>query len=309
MFLKNLLSKKRDPDADMKAVLGSEGITLGYDVDTGESIVVPWCEWGRHGLTLGGSGVGKVTFREWVFFQQLAKGGGVLWVGHDRYDLNHLVEICERTGRHDDLLVIDLGNPEWAKEYSHVDLFEAIRSNRILCFVLPSMQNGADKAKFGEVLITDFRDAVIQLQGRIEEQSRVPFILWAEHFGNFLPVTLDLAARLSLEDVGTLFSLCRAANIAVMLEETTFAALNAIGLSEVVINNTATKIVFQVFEKSTGQKVAELIGESSGPPERRRADFAHTLTTLNIGEAFVISGKGENAKTRRIRIPKKGVTC
>ncbi|OZA30907.1 MAG: hypothetical protein B7X93_01365 [Hydrogenophilales bacterium 17-61-9] len=75
----NTSSVKINSD-DVPDVPHGGGVTLGYTVDTGKPLVVPWDDWMRHCLVVGQSGVGKTVFGEWVLFQQIINGGGLLWI-------------------------------------------------------------------------------------------------------------------------------------------------------------------------------------------------------------------------------------
>ena len=57
-----------------------DGMMLGYDVVTGRPVTVDWEHWMRHALVTGQSGVGKTVLGEWVILQQIARGGGVVFV-------------------------------------------------------------------------------------------------------------------------------------------------------------------------------------------------------------------------------------
>jgi hypothetical protein len=125
-----------------------EGISLGYCVDTGEEIVIPLEYWMRHNLIIGQSGVGKTVLGEWVMFQQIVKGGGLMWIDGklDTDNLTSLRNMCAWCGRQDDLLVINPGNPDMSNTYNPILFGDADEvADRILA-LMPSAQNnpGAD---------------------------------------------------------------------------------------------------------------------------------------------------------------------
>lgn len=57
----------------------TDGMTLGYCVSSGERLTIPWEDWMRHAGIMGASGVGKTVLGEWMMFQQIISGGGLLW--------------------------------------------------------------------------------------------------------------------------------------------------------------------------------------------------------------------------------------
>lgn len=99
-----------------------DGMTIGYCVDTGERVTIPWEDWMRHGGILGASGVGKTVLGEWLMAQQIMAGGGLLWVNGklDPDGLKFLRDACAWAGREDDLLVINPGEPSMSNSYNPV---------------------------------------------------------------------------------------------------------------------------------------------------------------------------------------------
>lgn len=120
------------------------GITLGYTVDTGEPLTVPWDDWMRHCLVVGQSGVGKTVFGEWVLAQQIAQGGGALWIDGklDPDNLYKLDALCAWAGRRADLLVINAGDPNLTNSYNPILYGDADEvSSRVLSLIPSSESN------------------------------------------------------------------------------------------------------------------------------------------------------------------------
>lgn len=120
-----------------------DGMLLGYTVDTGEPLIIPWDDWMRHCLVVGQSGVGKTVFGEWVLAQQIVRGGGLLWIDGklDPENLYKLDAMCAWAGRRADLLVINAGDPHLTNSYNpllHGDADEV--SSRVLSLI-PSSEN------------------------------------------------------------------------------------------------------------------------------------------------------------------------
>lgn len=102
---------------------GEDGMTLGYCVDTGLPLTIPFENWTRHGFIAGQSGVGKtVQLFDNVLFQQIIRGGGALAIDGkiDNDNLNLIRKIMAYAGRSDDLIVIDTGSPEMTNTYNPV---------------------------------------------------------------------------------------------------------------------------------------------------------------------------------------------
>ncbi|HEU0197434.1 MAG TPA: TraM recognition domain-containing protein [Nevskiaceae bacterium] len=99
---------------------GERGMHLGYVVDSGKPLIIPMSEWVRHGMIVGQSGVGKTVLAEWLLLQQIASGGGVLWVDGklDSDNLGKLWAMCAWCGRELDLMVVNPGNPAMSNTYN-----------------------------------------------------------------------------------------------------------------------------------------------------------------------------------------------
>lgn len=121
-----------------------DGMLLGYTVDTGEPLIIPWDDWMRHCLVVGQSGVGKTVFGEWVLAQQIVRGGGLLWIDGklDPENLYKLDAMCAWAGRRADLLVINAGNPHLTNSYNPLLFGDADEvASRVLSLIPSSEGN------------------------------------------------------------------------------------------------------------------------------------------------------------------------
>lgn len=96
------------------------GVHLGFVADTGEPLIIPMNKWMRHGMIVGQSGVGKTVLGEWLMFQQIVQGGGLMWID-GKLDSDNLLKLwlmCAWAGREDDLLVVNPGDPSMSNTYN-----------------------------------------------------------------------------------------------------------------------------------------------------------------------------------------------
>jgi hypothetical protein len=96
------------------------GLMLGYCIDTGEPVVIPYEDVMRHMFILGQSGVGKTVLGGYIMQQHISSGGGLIFVD-GKMDIKNMTAIhaaCAWAGREDDLLVINPGNPEMSNSYN-----------------------------------------------------------------------------------------------------------------------------------------------------------------------------------------------
>lgn len=123
---------------------GEDGITLGYCVDNGQPLTIPFERWTRHGFIAGQSGTGKSVFLfDNVMFQQILRGGGVLCIDGkiDSGNLHMIRTMLAYAGRLDDLIVIDTGSPDNSNTYNPVLIGDPDEVASRLVSMIPSSEN------------------------------------------------------------------------------------------------------------------------------------------------------------------------
>ncbi len=98
------------------------GMLLGYTVDTAQPVVIPWDDWMRHGFIVGQSGMGKTVLGEWLMFQQIVSGGGMIWIDGkvDGDNIEKLNAMCAYAGRRHQLKVINPGDTSKSNTYNPI---------------------------------------------------------------------------------------------------------------------------------------------------------------------------------------------
>ncbi len=98
------------------------GMLLGYTVDTAKPVVVPWEDWMRHGFVVGQSGMGKTVLGEWLMYQQIVSGGGLIWIDGkvDADNIEKLNAMCAYAGRRHQLKVINPGDISKTNSYNPI---------------------------------------------------------------------------------------------------------------------------------------------------------------------------------------------
>ena len=134
---------KINSDPVPPGLTSNDGIILGYTVDGGEPLIIPWDDWMRHCLIVGQSGVGKTVFGEWVLAQQIANGGGLLWIDGklDPDNLYKLDQLCAWAGRRADLLVINAGDPNLSNTYNPILYGDADEVSSRILSLIPSSES------------------------------------------------------------------------------------------------------------------------------------------------------------------------
>lgn len=125
-----------------------DGVHLGYIVDTGEPLIIPLEEWMRHAMLVGQSGVGKTVLGTWLMTQQIARGGGMLWIDGklDPDNVKMLWQMCQWAGRGDDLRIITPGDPDGSNTYNPILYGDADEVASRVISLIPAAENnpGAD---------------------------------------------------------------------------------------------------------------------------------------------------------------------
>lgn len=122
-----------------------EGVHLGYIAETGEPLVIPRDSWVRHAMIIGNTGVGKTVLGEWLMFQQILRGGGIIWVDGKlaSQNLEKLWAMCAWAGREDDLLVVNPGNPDVSNTYNPLLDGDADEIAARCVSLIPTSENNA----------------------------------------------------------------------------------------------------------------------------------------------------------------------
>jgi hypothetical protein len=143
-----------DPvDADLREgfVLPSDSIytdagpIVGYTRDTHQPVRVPYDLFMRHLALVGASGVGKTTLLLWLLWQQMALGGGWLFVdakldADTRDVLGYLARLC---GREHELYVLNVNDPEHSNTYNPILSGDADEVASRLLNLVPSSEADA----------------------------------------------------------------------------------------------------------------------------------------------------------------------
>ena len=396
---------------------GWNGMLMGYCVDTGKPLIIEWELWMRHCFIIGQSGVGKTVMGNWLMFQQITQGGGLLWIDGklDIDNLNALNTMCAWAGRRGDLYVINPGDPSCSNTYNpilfgdadevsarclslvpssegnpgtdyyrsaadqgiktlvaaiqktglaynfmdlsimlqnekalayleslvpkgtseakqlslfleqfkvvdqkthvsridlkklkdtfggmggklhsfgsgnfgeitssytpDVNLFDAIKGNKIVYVALPTMGKAEASSAFGKMIVGDFRTAISWVQA-LKKEDRP----WPPYLGFF-----DEAGSYISDSWNRIFEQSRSAHIAMCPAVQTIANLDAVSeeLREMVIGNMWTKAFFKIGTDATAELSSELIG----------TEMASAISLASTGGAGVQAAAGTGSKT------------
>jgi hypothetical protein len=114
------------------------GLLLGYTTDKGEPFYLPDWNLFRHLWIIGMSGMGKTVAGSLLMFQQIQRGGGLLFVdGKLDYDnINAIYQFAAWCGRAHEVKILNPGDPSLSNTYSPVFLGDAFEiTSRIMALV------------------------------------------------------------------------------------------------------------------------------------------------------------------------------
>jgi intracellular multiplication protein IcmO len=124
---------------------------LGYTSDKAKEVWVAQDEMMRHFLIAGMTGVGKTVASNLLMAQQMAKGGGLLWVDGklDPHNITFFFQLAKWLGRESDVRIINPADPELSNTYNFVLYGSAdeVASRILTTFGAATSSAGADYYK------------------------------------------------------------------------------------------------------------------------------------------------------------------
>lgn len=131
----------------------TDSLLFGYTTDHGKPLYIPYEDLTRHCLIIGQSGSGKTVLGATLMRQQIANGGGVIFVDGkmSSADLDSMYQMCSEAGRAHDLLVINPGDPSMSNTYNPILYGDADEIGSRILSLIPdaSASPGADHFRQG----------------------------------------------------------------------------------------------------------------------------------------------------------------
>ena len=127
------------------------GLLLGYTTDSGDPLYISDENLTRHMLITGQTGMGKSVFGKLLMFQQIQRGGGMLFIDGklDQDNIQDIYEFACYCGRKQDFLVINPGNPTLSNTYNPILYGDADEVAARILSLIPStsISAGSDHYK------------------------------------------------------------------------------------------------------------------------------------------------------------------
>lgn len=157
-----------------------------------------------------------------------------------------------------------------------IDIVEAMRRNKLIYVMLPTLAKDQMAINIGKLLISDIRNAVAHMQDLPKSRRPdPPFLVFADEFGSYVT-----------SSASTLVEQARSASVMMAIAFQSLGNLDTIGpdFKAKVLQNTWTKVFFRLSNVEDAEAAAEIIG--------KRAKFAVTYGTG--------SGSGESSPITRL---------
>ncbi|WP_414039406.1 type IV secretory system conjugative DNA transfer family protein [Acidithiobacillus sp. M4-SHS-6] len=125
------------------APYSDEGLLVGYTKDKGLPIRIPWSRVMYHLGFIGSSGFGKTTVGMYALAQQMALGGGFIFIDakidvDTRDTLGYLAKLY---GRESELAVLNVDEPQFSNTYNPILFGDADEVSSRLLNLIPSSEN------------------------------------------------------------------------------------------------------------------------------------------------------------------------
>jgi intracellular multiplication protein IcmO len=101
---------------------GKSGLCLGYTTDKAQPIYIPDFNLFRHMWIMGMSGMGKTVAGSLMMFQQIQRGGGVMFMDGklDADNILAIYQFCAWCGRSQDFFVLNPGDAAMSNDYNPI---------------------------------------------------------------------------------------------------------------------------------------------------------------------------------------------
>lgn len=191
-------------DTDVRKDWG--GMLLGYTADTGKPLVIPWDSWMRHCFVIGTTGAGKTVLGEWLLFQQIMRGGGLIWIDGkiDADNIAMLNAMYAYAGRRDELRVVNPDDPSMSNTYNPILYGDADEVASRIISLIPSAENnpGADHYRQSSNQGVTTTVSAIRATGRAYDFLDLSILLQSEdamnHLAKLIPEGSDTAGMYRL---------------------------------------------------------------------------------------------------------------
>jgi len=133
------------------------------------------------------------------------------------------------------------------------NIFEAVKANKIVYVMLPTMGKNEQAQNFGKMVVGDLRTAVSWVQAMPEsERPHPPYMVFADEAGSYVGQSWP-----------RMFEQARSARIWLMPATQTRANFEAISkeLEQMITGNTWTKVFFKMGTYETAEAAANIIGK------------------------------------------------
>lgn len=169
-----------------------------------------------------------------------------------------------------------------------VNMYDAIRSNKVVYLALPTMGKSEAASNFGKMAVGDFRTAISWLQ-KLPKKDKPwpPYLAFFDEAGSYMTKSFDRP-----------FEQARSAHTILLPAAQTLANFDAVSpeLTEMITGNTWTKVFFKIGTQDTAERAAELIGYEKRVADSISSTGGSSASTKTTGSG-ADAGASESANT------------
>ena len=150
------------------------GLLFGYTTDTGSPLFISDEDLCRHGIIVGQTGMGKSVFGKSLMYQQIQRGGGLLFVDGklDGDNIQDIYEYAVFCGRGDDFQVVNPGRPTRSNTYNPILYGDPDEVAARIISLIPSTTSSAGADHYKQSANLALVCFISALQEDSEEQAK-----------------------------------------------------------------------------------------------------------------------------------------
>lgn len=130
------------------------GISLGFRVDNSEEIFISDDEFDRHLAIVGTTGSGKTSFLMSIIYQQIMRGGGLLFIEGKSVSRMRdcFINMVKQSGRIDQLRIFLPAVPNLSHRYNPIDIENLYRTTEKLMRLLPPVSESSEAKHYHDII-------------------------------------------------------------------------------------------------------------------------------------------------------------
>jgi intracellular multiplication protein IcmO len=130
------------------------GISIGFNADTNEEIFIHDKDFNRHLAVIGTTGAGKTAFLMSIAYQQITRGGGLIFIEGKSVSKmrDQFIYMVKQLGRLDQLRVFVPIEPNVSHKYNPIDIDNLYKTTEKLMRLLPPVSESSEAKHYHDII-------------------------------------------------------------------------------------------------------------------------------------------------------------